>query len=38
MLMWWADLAQLPDTHPAPLPLSLLNRTGGENKMEKLVG
>lgn len=26
--LWWIDLGQLPDTHPAALSLPLLNRTG----------
>jgi len=35
----WMTLVscQIP-THPAALPLLLLNRTEGENKMEKLMG
>ena len=36
--MWWVDLGQLPDAHPAALSLPLLNRIGEENRMEKLVG
>ena len=36
--LWWVDLVQLPDPHSVALSLLLLNRTGGENKMEKLVG
>jgi len=33
-LLWWADLGWLPDAHAAALSLPLLNRTGGENKMD----
>jgi len=37
-LLWWVDLA-LPSTHQGVLSLLLLlNRTGGGNKIEKLVG
>lgn len=41
--VWWADLGRMPDFHPAPdthsaaLLLPLLNRTGRENKMKKLI-
>jgi len=34
---WWVGLGWLPGPHPATLSLPLLNRTGGENKTEKLV-
>jgi len=33
--LWWVDLGQLPDPHPAALSLS---RTGGENTMRKVMG
>lgn len=36
--VWWLNPGQLPDTHPAVLSLPLLNRTGGENHMEKFIG
>ena len=35
--LWWVDHGRLADPHPATPSLPLLNRTGGENKMEKLV-
>lgn len=35
---WWLNPGQLPDTYPAVLSRPLLNRTRGENKMEKLIG
>lgn len=35
LVLWWVDLRWLPDAHPAALPL--LNETGAENAMEKLV-
>jgi len=35
--LWWVDLGWLPNAHPAALALPLLSRTGGENKMQKLV-
>jgi len=38
IILWQVDLGWLPDAHPAALSLPLLNRTGEENKMEKLVG
>lgn len=34
----WVDLGMLPDPHPAALSFPLLNKTGGENKMKKLIG
>ena len=36
-MLWWVDLGWLPDAHPAALS-HLLNRAGGENKTENLVG
>jgi len=35
--VWWVDPGQWPDAHPAPFPLPILSRFGGE-KMKKLVG
>lgn len=32
------ELCWLPDTYPAALSLPYLNRTGGENKVKKLMG
>ena len=36
--VWWVDVVQLPDTHPAANSLPLLNRTEEENKMKQLMG
>lgn len=36
--VFFFDLVQLPDAHPAPLSLPLVNRTGGEYRMKKLMG
>jgi len=36
--MWWVHLGWLTHAHPATLSLFLLSRTGGENKIEKLMG
>jgi len=36
--VWWADLGLQSNNHPAALPLSLLNRTGVENRMKTLLG
>lgn len=33
----WVGLGWLPDPHPAALSFPLLNKTGGENKMKKLI-
>lgn len=35
--MWWFDFCWLPVPHQATFSLPLLNRTGEENKMEKLM-
>lgn len=37
MLVWWDNLGCLPDAHQTALLLPLLNRTGGENEMQKLM-
>lgn len=34
--MWWVDLGELPDTHPARLSPS--STRWGEKEMEKLMG
>jgi len=34
----WVDHGWLPDPHLTVLSLSLLNRAGGENKIEQLTG
>lgn len=36
-VVWWVDFSQMP-TFPAPCLLPLLDRTEGENRMEKLEG
>lgn len=35
--LWQVNLGRLPDAHLAVLSFHLLNRTGEENKREKLV-
>lgn len=37
MLMWWVDFGWLLVLYQATLSLPLLNRTGEENKMERLM-
>lgn len=36
--LWWVDLGRLPDACSATLSVPLLDRTGGENEIEELVG
>jgi len=38
MILWCVCLGQLPDTHPAALSFSLLNREDGEHNTGKLMG
>lgn len=38
LCLWWVGRGQLPDPHPDAPSLPLLNRTGGQNKMETLMG
>jgi len=35
--LWWVDLGWSPDAHQTALSLLILNRTGEENMMEKLI-
>lgn len=35
--IWWVNLGQGPNSHPASQPLPLLCRTGGENRKRKLL-
>jgi len=36
-MVWWVTFGWLPDAYQAALSLAHLSRTGGENKMKKLI-